>query len=407
MLAASLNDTTADNGDAENRQQSKHKLKTKIKWQTFIVSIAGQSIPASQAWQQTLAKDIQTEQVKENIHFIKEVKNLNTLVSIAEQSIQVFQVWQRTLVKDTQAEREKENIHLHFKLKTMTEEILILDNKCKEIEALIRKNYVDENGQCEPLVDGIVNIEKYLQSKFKILWILKEPYDDVENGLPSGGDWRYIEDFLAVDNFYQHIKQIPTWHPIIYTSYGLLNNFRQYETMDYIRDDESMAEIIRNVAVINVQKLPGFTRTYDYDRIWSAYQKNRDILLKQIDTYNPDIIIGGYTLQLFLDDLGIKNDLKNNGSIDYATKNSKLFIHAYHPAQTQITRDIYVNDIINTAKVWADNRQLFNDLDKIRNKKAEYIKTENFEEAARLADSEKTLLEKINSLHSGQTSETK
>lgn len=235
--------------------------------------------------------------------------------------------------------------------------VIDLDKKCKEIEELICKNYVDEHGQCEPIVDGIVSIEKYLQSKFKILWILKEPYDDVENDLPSGGGWHLANDFLAPDGFYKRIGQSrSTWHPIIYTSYGILNNFLPYNSMDYIRDDESMAEIVKNIAVINVQKLPGFTRTYDYERIVNAYNKHKDILLKQIETYNPDIIIGGATLQLFFDDLGIKDAFINNGCIDYATKNSKLFIHAYHPAQTQVTRDKYVDDIINTTKLWTDGQ---------------------------------------------------
>ena len=239
----------------------------------------------------------------------------------------------------------------------MTDQIIAFDKRCKEIEELICKNYVDENDLCEPIVDGIVNIEKYLHSRFKILWILKEPYDDVENNLPSGGGWHFCNDFLAPDGFYKRIGQSrATWHPIIYTSYGILNDFMQYESMDYIRDDESMAEIVRNIAVINVKKLPGFTRTYDYSIISNAYNKHKDILLKQIDTYNPDIIIGGSTLQLFFDDFGIRDILKNNRSVDYATKNSRLYISAYHPAQTQVTRDIYVNDIINTVKMWT-NRQ--------------------------------------------------
>jgi len=235
------------------------------------------------------------------------------------------------------------------------DELEKLKEKCQEIEELILKNYVDENGRCKPIVDGIVNIEKYVESKFKILWILKEPYDDVEEGSPSGGGWHLCKDFLADPNFYKHIGKIQTWHTIIYTSYGILNDFQQYDQMSFIRNDKSMAEIIRSVAVINVKKLPGFTRTND-DIICSAYQKHRDILLKQIDTYNPDIIIGGGTLQLFIDDLGIKDILKNKGNIKYATKNSKIFIHAYHPAQTTIKRDEYVNDIINATKEWADNR---------------------------------------------------
>jgi hypothetical protein len=234
------------------------------------------------------------------------------------------------------------------------EKLKKLKEECKKIEELIHEKYVDESGNCYPIVDGIVNIEKYVESKFRILWILKEPYDDFEKGSSKGGGWHYCENFLALPNFYDRVKGIPTWHTIIYTSYGILNDFQQYDQMPFIRNDKSMAEIIRSVAVINVQKLPGFTRTND-DRIWSAYQKHRDILLKQINTYDPDIIIGGNTLQHFFDDLGIKDILKNKGSVKYATKNSKIFIHAYHPAQTQITRDKYVNDIINVTKEWADN----------------------------------------------------
>jgi hypothetical protein len=241
----------------------------------------------------------------------------------------------------------------------MTEQELTLDKKCKDIEKLIWENYIDENGLCEPIVDGIVNIDKYLQSKIKILWILKEPYDGVENGLPSGGGWHFCNDFLAVDNFYKRVgRSRSTWHPIIYVCYGILNSFLQYESMDWIRDDPSMAEVIRQIAVINVKKLPGFTRTYDNGVIWNAYSKYKDILIKQIDTYNPDIIIGGSTLQLFFNDLNIEQDeLRKNSSVYYAMNNLKLFIHAYHPAQTKVTRDIYINDIINTVKVWADNRQ--------------------------------------------------
>lgn len=239
----------------------------------------------------------------------------------------------------------------------MTDQILDLEKKCKEIEELICKNYVDENGLCEPIVDGIVNIDKYLQSRFKILWILKEPYDDVKDGLPSGGGWHFCNDFLAPDGFYKRIGQSrATWHPIIYVTYGLLNDFMLYESMDYLRDDESMAEIIRSVAVINIKKLPGFTRTYDYGSICNAYNKHKDVLLKQIDTYNPDIIIGGSTLQLFFNDLGIRDKLKNNRTVDYAIKNSQLFISAYHPAQTQLKRHDYVNDIINTVREWTTSK---------------------------------------------------
>jgi hypothetical protein len=238
----------------------------------------------------------------------------------------------------------------------MSDKLIEFEKQCKEVEASICAQYVDPNGLSEPIVDGIVNHYEYLNSKFKILWILKEPYDDLKDGVPCGGGWHFCNDFLAPDGFYKRIKQArSTWHPIIYTTYGLLNDFMQYESMDYIRDDESMAEIVRSIGVINVKKLPGYTRTYDYESICQAYINHKDILLKQVNTYNPDIIIGGSTLQLFYDDLGIRQGMKNCGSIDYAIKDSKLFIAAYHPAQTKIKRDIYVNDILNIAKKWSSS----------------------------------------------------
>ena len=228
-----------------------------------------------------------------------------------------------------------------------------LENECMRIEKLIEESYVDEIGKTTPIVDGIVDIKSYLKSKYKILWILKEPYDS------DGGGWHYCKDFLLLDNFYERIGgSFNTWHPIIYACYGILNDFMQYETMDWLRDEPWMADIVKQIAVINVNKLPGLSRTYDYGLISEAYNKNKNILLEQIRVYNPDIIIGGYTLNLFFDDLGIKRDnMPKHGSVDFAIKDGKLFIDAWHPAQTaKVGRKEYVNDIINTAKDWIYKR---------------------------------------------------
>jgi hypothetical protein len=227
-----------------------------------------------------------------------------------------------------------------------------LVKQSKQIEKQIWDHYIDKNGLSEPIVDGIVNIDQYLNSKFKILWILKEPHDDIKENKPSGGGWHFCKDFLNMDDiYYRTCKSHATWHPIIYTSYGILNDFLLYSQMSKIRNNKSMTEIVKKIAVINVNKLPGFTRTYDYSNIWHAYNDHKDILLRQIKTYNPDIVIGGSTLQLFFDDLGIRTTLKTSNSIDFSVNNSKLYISAYHPAQTKITRDIYINDITSVALI--------------------------------------------------------
>ena len=49
-------------------------------------------------------------------------------------------------------------------------------------QALIEK-YIDllydkSNHKAEPIYDGIVDEEIYLKSIYKIIWVLKEPYDE-------------------------------------------------------------------------------------------------------------------------------------------------------------------------------------------------------------------------------------
>ena len=41
-----------------------------------------------------------------------------------------------------------------------------------------------------PLPDGVFNIEGYCQSSPRIMWILKQPYDDMKDGKPYGGGFR-------------------------------------------------------------------------------------------------------------------------------------------------------------------------------------------------------------------------
>ena len=48
----------------------------------------------------------------------------------------------------------------------------------------------------EPIYDGVVDAGGYLASKPKVMWILKEPYDDFDaEGKPSGGGWTMFTDF--------------------------------------------------------------------------------------------------------------------------------------------------------------------------------------------------------------------
>ena len=95
------------------------------------------------------------------------------------------------------------------------------------------------NDDLEPLPDGVYNIEGYCKSSPRIMWILKQPYDDMKEGKTSGGGWEVYGAFNNDDAF-----KITTWQPIIYSLFGIRNH-KLYGDSDvpYIRDDKSMVDL--------------------------------------------------------------------------------------------------------------------------------------------------------------------
>lgn len=54
-----------------------------------------------------------------------------------------------------------------------------LTDKCEELDQLINSTIKSDIEDTFPILDGVFDPEKYLASKYKILWILKEPYDEI------------------------------------------------------------------------------------------------------------------------------------------------------------------------------------------------------------------------------------
>lgn len=227
-------------------------------------------------------------------------------------------------------------------------------NQISLINEQIEKEYKPKN-DAYPIYDGIINEESYLNSQFKILWILKEPYDDVdENGSPSGGDWNLVK---AIDENLEGFSKIKTWQQIIYCSYGILNNFVKYSQMDYYNEGV-MKDILKKIAAINIQKLPAHTTSNDFE-ISSAYYSHKELLFKQIEIINPDIIIGGNTLKYFKNDLQfdkLQTSNTNEKYVEHYFDEKRIYIDAYHPstfgAQAGWSKELYIDSIIETVEKW-------------------------------------------------------
>ena len=228
-----------------------------------------------------------------------------------------------------------------------------LFKECLQIENQIR-NIISTDKKIESVVDGIINIDKYLKAKYKILWILKES-NDVLDG--EGGGWSLPE---KLDELKFWDEQPPggkvTFQRMIYSSFGILNDFVLWNDMPSIYQKE-VFKTIKEIAYINVKKIPGGNRANE-KLIRQAYNENKDLLIKQINVYNPDIIIAGNTLHYFFEDLPIPFENKiSNSKTAYYPSDDKLYINAYHPAVRKVTIEEkdYCNDIILAVKDWTEN----------------------------------------------------
>ena len=108
------------------------------------------------------------------------------------------------------------------------------------------------------------------------------------------------------------------------------------------------------MAHINVKKPHGLSVSKQGE-IDAEYSKAKHILLKQIEYFEPDIIIGGNTLYNFFPDLNIPlNDVKQFGKdvgLGYYSTPERLYIDAYHPSRKG---GAYADEIILTVKRWVN-----------------------------------------------------
>ncbi len=198
----------------------------------------------------------------------------------------------------------------------------------------------------QPITDGVCNFEGYLNSNPKVMWILKEPNDQCSDGKLAGGGWSIVEESFRND--FEGVGKIPSWQQIIYVMYGYQNGLK-YNDMDYIRNKKDMAKVMQNIAYLNVSKMPGY-HTSSKAGIKQCYNQWKTILDRQIETYNPDVIIFGYTFEHFKNDfekLGLEKIYNFSGWIDVYRRGNRYLFDAYHPARKG---QEYVDTLIEALK---------------------------------------------------------
>ena len=210
----------------------------------------------------------------------------------------------------------------------------------------------------DAIADGVGDAKAYLSSFPKVAWVLKEPYDIVSDGKAAGGGWSISKDCFMKDSGSWSVR---TWQRVIYVVYGLRHHL-SYSEMDYISNDWDMGKVLREIAWINLSKMPALTTSSD-KTIRDAYEKYWKVIVKeQLDLYKPDVIIFGNTLNIcrnFIlgnEDKAIEHVFREGQCfVEVFKKAGRLLLNAYHPGFISIpgvkgAEEHYVDSLIATIE---------------------------------------------------------
>ena len=234
-----------------------------------------------------------------------------------------------------------------------------LDDKMYEM-GLERRNYPEQ--ELYPLTDGVADINEFLKRKYKLMFVLKEGYDDFDDyGYPLGGGWM----ITAGDKNGDYPQKVSlTWRRIMQIAYGIFYEQKDFSKVPTIpssfKGTDLYGRIIKSVIYINTNKMPAYKNSSDPD-VRESFYFWKGIIKEQINLYNPDIIIFCGTYRFYKNDFrelfGTKapadSEMKkysNSAIVKGAFKDSRnrLFIDAVHPGNGYIKGGdtAYFSDII-------------------------------------------------------------
>lgn len=199
-----------------------------------------------------------------------------------------------------------------------------MDIKKKEKEIFDKLRKIDPS----IVEDGIVSEEEYLDSKYKILYIMKE--------VNGGAGWN-LKSFLYNGGRSQTCDNVARW------TEGLLNINQEYNWSYLEENNENRRKYyLKKIGVINLKKTSG-GYTSNYKEISMAAFENRNLIKTQVDLYNPDIIICCGTADDFVknyfDSKFVNWNMTKRG-IQYIKCNNKIIVSFAHP-EARI-RDAYL-----------------------------------------------------------------
>lgn len=195
-----------------------------------------------------------------------------------------------------------------------------------------------------PIFDGIVNEDEYKNSYVKIMWILKDPN--------STGEYESYDLRDAINNLKKEYGIRKGWEMtfsnIIYVTDGILNQ-TEWDDIPYPRNQPEIVDVLKQIAFANIKKVGGGSRSVESE-IEDHFEKSNQLLISQIEEFNPDVVIFGNTYRFFRNHLDL-NQMNIFGTCRATSKKNRIYIDAYHPS-ARINGEKYFKDILKAYSIF-------------------------------------------------------
>jgi hypothetical protein len=216
-----------------------------------------------------------------------------------------------------------------------------IKNEEAEIDKLVEDKYKDPaNSNLRPIFDGAIDATLYARAPVRILWILKEPWEERDINGGAGG-W----SLRALLNEKPEIFSKNTHRYVYCVSFGLLKATRDWAVIRNSQKDADFKTLFRSIAHINVKKLPNRRNAPASNKdVMRGYEMGRDVIRRQIDLYKPDVVFGcsPHMPAIIRDLSGGTARPARTGHATHCRIGDTIFISGYHPAQRIITKEKYV-----------------------------------------------------------------
>lgn len=177
---------------------------------------------------------------------------------------------------------------------------------------------------------GIVDEERYEKCETKILYLLKEVNDPIQEK-----DWslvNFIRSQIVTSKFYRSIGILGLWN------FGLQQGFPSY--MSIMKDKEkSMAEGLSDIAITNLKKTGGGGSSNMADIMVHA-KYTKELWVKEIELINPDIVVCCGTFSVVKEVLDFQTDVCESGAL-YGDALGTRFVEFPHPMYRISPKIIY------------------------------------------------------------------